>query len=309
MRTTFIKTLMKLAQKDKNIYLLNGDLGFSVLEEFEKKFPKRYINCGVAEQNMMGVAAGLAMEGKKVYVYSIIPFVTFRCFEQIRNDICYHNLDIKIIGTGTGMVYGILGPTHFGIEDISVLRVLPNMTILSPSDPTEMEQLMEQSCKTKGPAYIRLDKSDRDLHILEKKVVLGKPSVIKKGKDGVVISAGSYAGTAMNAASKLEEQGLNLKVISLHTLKPVDEKSLLKEIKGYKNIFTAEEHRLMGGLGSIVAEILLKNGVKNVNLNTIGIEDIYSPVVGKQDYMRKYYKVDQDAVAKKILDSLTDRKV
>lgn len=303
MRTTFIKTLMKLTQKDKNIYLLNGDLGFSVLEEFEKKFPKRYINCGVAEQNMIGIAAGLAIEGKKVYVYSIVPFVTFRCFEQIRNDICYHNLDVKIIGTGTGMVYGILGPTHFAVEDVSVLRVLPNMTILSPSDPVEMEQLMEQSYKTKNPTYIRLDKSDRNLHGLKNKIVLGKPSVIKEGKDGVIISTSSYAGTAVNAANKVKKNGYDLKVISLHTLKPVDEKALIKEVEDYKNIFTAEEHRLMGGLGSIVAEILLKNGVKNISLKTIGIEDTYSPVIGKQDYMRKYHKVDEDTIVKKILNT------
>ncbi|MFI5206362.1 MAG: transketolase family protein, partial [Candidatus Paceibacterales bacterium] len=144
MRKEFIETLIKLAEKDKTIYLLNGDLGFSFLEEFGKRFPKRYINCGIAEQNMMGVAAGLAMEGKKVYVYSIIPFALFRCFEQVRNDIAYHNANVTIIGAGVGFAYGTHGATHFGIEDIAVASVLPYMTIVSPSDPMEMEQLISQ---------------------------------------------------------------------------------------------------------------------------------------------------------------------
>ena len=159
MRTAFVNTLIELAEKDENIYLLTGDLGFSVLEGFIQKFPERFINCGVAEQNMMGVAAGLALSGKKPYVYSIIPFVTMRCFEQVRNDICYQNLDVKIVGVGSGLAYGFLGATHHAIEDIAILRVLPNMTILSPGDPTEARELTLKSYQTKNPTYLRLNKS------------------------------------------------------------------------------------------------------------------------------------------------------
>ncbi len=307
MRKIFIDTLIALARKDKSIYLLNGDLGFSVLEVFEKEFPERYINCGIAEQNMMGIAAGLAIEGKKVYVYSIIPFAIFRCFEQIRNDISYHNLDVKIIGNGTGLAYGIFGPTHFAIEDIAVMRVLPNMAVLSPSDPIEMEQLVLQSYKMPNPTYIRMDKSDATLHKPSDTIILGKPSVISKGSDGVVITTGSYLRVIINAIEKLEKEGYRLKVVSLHTLKPVDQKALLAEIKGQKVVFTIEEHKLAGGVGSIVGEILLQNNINDVMLKSIGIEDTYSPIIGKQDYMRKYYNIDEDSVYKKILTELEKR--
>ncbi len=158
MRKTFVKTLIELAEKDESIYLLTGDIGFNALEAFADKFPKRFINCGIAEQNMMGVAAGLALSGKKVYVYSIIPFVTVRCLEQIKNDVCFQNLDVKIVGYATGFSYGAQGTTHHAIEDVGVMRALPNMTVLSPADPSEERELILQSYKTKSPAYIRLDK-------------------------------------------------------------------------------------------------------------------------------------------------------
>ncbi|TSC95182.1 MAG: transketolase [Parcubacteria group bacterium Licking1014_1] len=304
MKKEFIDTLIKLAEKDKNIYLLTGDLGFSFFEEFAKKFPQRFINCGVAEQNMMGVAAGLALGGKKVYVYSIIPFVTFRCLEQIRNDVCYQNLDVKIIGAGTGFSYGSHGATHFAIEDIAALRVLPNMTILSPADPTEMKQLVLQSYKIKSPTYIRFEKNTKDLHSHKDKITLGKPSVFKNGKDGLIITTGASLETGINVVKKLSDKKYNFKLISLHTLKPIDEKILVKEMANIKFIFTLEENRIIGGLGSAVGEILLRHNISNVTFKNMGISDKYSPVIGKQEYLRKYYKIDEDSVYKKILNAL-----
>jgi transketolase len=252
---------------------------------------------------MMGVAAGLALEGKKVYVYSIIPFATFRCLEQVRNDICNLNLDVTIVAAGAGFAYGTHGPTHFAIEDIAVFRSLPNIAILSPSDPVEMEQLVAQSYKTTNPTYIRLDKNSKILNPTNQKITLGKPSVIKDGKDGVIITTGSYLEVVLNAIQKLQQKGYNLRLISLHTLKPVDEKALLKEIGNQKTIFTAEEHKLIGGLSSTVGEILLKHG-KNISLKSIGVKNTYSPIIGSQSYLRKYYSIDENAIYKEVTKTL-----
>lgn len=304
MRKTFINTLIDLAENDKNIYLLTGDLGFSVFEDFARKFPERFINCGVAEQNMMGVAAGLALEGKKVYVYSIIPFVVFRCFEQIRNDICYQNLDVKIVGAGAGFSYGTQGATHHAIEDLAILRNLPNIAILSPADPKEMEQLVLQSYNIKNPTYIRLNKNDRNLYSSKPKITIGIPAVLKDGKDGVIITTGAILETSIKVIQRLANEGYNLKLISMHTIKPINEKVLLKEIKGQKLIFTLEEHSKIGGLASSVGEILLKNNVKDIIFESMGTESNYSGVVGKQDYLRRCCKIDEESVFEQIIKSL-----
>ena len=307
MKKEFIDTLIKLAEKDENIYLLTGDLGFSFFEKFAEKFPKRFINCGVAEQNMIGIAAGLAVEGKKVYIYSIIPFVVFRCFEQIRNDICYHNLDVKIIGVGAGFSYGTHGATHYGIEDIAVLRPLPNITILCPADPMEMENLILQSYKTKNPTYIRLDKNAEKIHNSNFKIILSKPAVLKNGKNGAIIAIGASLKTAINVAKKLEEKGYNFKVISAHTIKPINQNAWLKELGEIKLIFTIEEHRLTGGLGDMIGNFLLENNLKNVFLKKIGVSDKYFSVIGKQDYLRKLNKIDEKNVYKIILKNLNEK--
>ena len=300
MRKTFIKTLIELAGKDENIYLLTGDIGFSLLEDFANKFPKRFINCGIAEQNMIGVAAGLAMNGKKVYVYSIVPFVTMRCFEQIRNDLCFQNLDVKIVGCGAGFSYGPQGTTHHAIEDIGILRVLPNMTILSPADPIEVEELILQSYKIKGPTYIRLDKGSKKLYDFKPDIAIGKPSVLKEGKDGVIIITGAYLETGLNIVRRLEQRGYNFKLISMHTLKPIDVASLLREIEGRRLIFTLEEHNIIGGLGSAIAEILLANNISNITFRSIGVDDRYPDIAGEQNYLRDYYKIDEESIYNKI---------
>ncbi|MFH1968267.1 MAG: transketolase C-terminal domain-containing protein [bacterium] len=305
MRKTFIKTLIELAENDKSIYLLCGDIGFNVLEEFADKFPRQFINCGIAEQNMMGVAAGLAISGKKVYVYSIIPFVTVRCLEQIKNDVCFRNLDVKIVGYATGFSYGAQGTTHHAIEDVGILRSLPNMTILSPADLAEEKELILQSYQTKNPTYIRLDKGGKEkIYNLESDIIIAKPSVIKEGKDGVIIATGSSVEQGINIIKKLEQIGYDFKLISMHTLKPIDSSSLLKEIEGQKLVFTIEEHNVIGGLGSCVAEILLANGVNNVIFKSIGICDKYPDLVGEQDYLRVYCGIDEDSIYQQIIKRL-----
>lgn len=301
MRTAFINTLTELAEKDESIYLLTGDLGFSVFEDFAKRFPKRFVNCGVAEQNMMGVAAGLALSGKKVYVYSIVPFVTLRCLEQIKNDVCYQNLDVKIIGMGGGLTYGSLGATHHAIEDIAVLRALPNMTVLCPADPAETEELLLKSYQTKNPTYIRLAKSkEKSLYNTKPKLEIGKPSVLKEGRDGALISTGIQVVLCMEVVEKLKEAGLNFKLISLHTLKPINRESLLKEIIEIKKIFVLEEHSIIGGLGSIVAEILAESDWQG-DFRITAIPDEYSAETGSAEYFRNKYQLGREETVGRIL--------
>lgn len=300
MRTAFINTLMGLAEKDQNIYLLTGDLGFSILERFAEKFPNRFINCGVAEQNMIGMAAGLALSGKKPYVYSIIPFVTMRCFEQIRNDICYQNLDVKIVGVGSGLAYGSLGTTHHAIEDIAILRALPNMTILSPADPVETRELVLKSYQTKTPTYIRLNKTgEKILYNSNPAIEIGQPSILREGKDGTIVATGILVGLGAQTVEKLKEKGYNFKLISLHTLKPIDANSLLKELKDSKSVFTLEEHNIIGGLGSAVVEILMESDWQG-KFQRIGIPDQYCSGVGETDYLRRCFGL----VAEKIIEQI-----
>ena len=304
MRKTFIDTLTILARKDKNIFLLTGDLGFSVFEDFAKEFPERFINCGVMEQSMISIAAGLALEGKKPYVYSIIPFLTMRPFEQIRNDICYQNANVKIIGIGAGFAYGALGSTHYAIEDIAILKSLPNITILSPADSIETKALTLQLHQKPGPAYMRLLKPEKNLLPPGTTTVLSQPSVIQEGKDGVIITTGACLETGIAVVKKLKLQKLNLKLISMHTLKPIDEKMLVEQLKNQKKIFTLEEHRVSGGLGSIISQIITKNELGNISLQSFGVDDSYQPITGHQDYLEAHYHLDSDSVYEKIVKAI-----
>jgi len=304
MRKTFTQTLTKLAQKDKNIYLLTGDLGFSFFESFAEQFPKRFLNCGVAEENMMAIAAGLALSGKKPYVYSIIPFVTMRCFEQIRNDICYQNLDVKLVGVGAGFAYGPLGATHYAIEDIAILRALPNMSIISPADPVETKELVLKTYQTKNPTYLRLGRGEEKvIYDFEPKLEIGKPSVVKEGKDGVIIATGVQVGICKEVTERLKKSSYDFKLISLHTLKPIDKTALLKEVKEMERVFTVEEHNIIGGLGSAVAEILAESSYKG-DFKRIGIPDEYPSEIGKAEYLRRKYKLDGEQITEYILNRI-----
>lgn len=304
MRTSFINTLIELAEKDECIYLLTGDLGFSVFEEFAQRFPTRFINCGIAEQSMMGIAAGLAMSGKRPYVYSIIPFVTLRCLEQIRNDVCYQNLDVKIIGVGSGFAYGSLGATHHATEDLAILRTLPNMTVLAPADPIETKALMLEAYERKGPVYLRLNKgNDQDLYFFSPEIKIGKPSVISNGKDGVIIASGISVLLGAEVAKELEKSGKKFKLISLHTLKPVSKEVLLEEINGAKSLFTIEEHNIMGGLGGTVAEILVEAGWAG-KFKRFGIPDQFCKAAGGTEYLRKSFGLAKEKIADEILNLL-----
>jgi len=302
MRTTFVKTLIELAEKDEKVFLLTGDLGTGFFEEFANKFKDRFLNCGIAEQNMAGIAAGLALAGKKPYIYSIVPFTAMRCFEQIKNDICYQNLNVKIIGMGGGFNYGPLGSTHHAIEDLAILRSLPNMTVIIPADMDETRELLFQAYQKQGPAYFRLSKvSGNENQSRKNKIELGGISIFGDGKDGAIITNGVQVGYCVRVCERLKELGYNLKVLGLHTLKPIDADFLLRELEGIKTIITVEEHNLIGGMGDAVSAILLESGWSG-SFKKLGVPDQYPSEAGSADYLRKKYLLDREGILKSILD-------
>lgn len=308
MRTAFIEALEALAAKNKNIVLLNGDLGFSVLENFTKKYPDRSLNMGVAEANMMGVAAGLALSGKTVFVYSIIPFVTARVYEQVRNDVSIQNANVKIVGVGSGLVYGQLGPTHHSVEDIALMRTLPGMTVFAPADPVETRLATAAAVKIKGPVYMRIaKKGDALVHLRSPKFIPGKGIVVAQGKDAAILATGNMVIVACEARERLIKKGIHVRVISMHTLKPLDESLVVKTAKEIKNIFTLEEHSIIGGLGSAVAEVLVEKGIHLKIFARLGIRDRVTFRSGSHESLRKYHRLSSEEIAKKIEQLLKKR--
>jgi len=297
MRNAFIKILEREAAKNKNIYFVTGDLGYSVIEDYQAKFPDQFLNVGVAEQNMAGVAAGLASTGKTVFIYSIGNFSTLRCLEQIRNDICYHNLNVKVVAVGGGLHYGALASTHHATEDLAIMRALPNMVVVAPGDRIEAELATQAVIKHKGPCYLRIS-SEPELHEKKPNFKLGKAITLRNGRDATIISTGSMLKTALQAADILGSEKINARVISMHTLKPLDETAVLKAARETKGIVTVEEHTLLGGLGSAVAEVLAVKSKNKVKLATVGIPGTFSKKIGDRDFLRKHFGLTPEKVAK-----------
>lgn len=300
MRYTFIKTLTEEAKKNKDIMLLTGDLGFTVFEDFREKYPDRFINVGVAEQNLMGIAAGLALSGKTVFAYSIATFVTMRPFEQIRNDIAIHNLSVVVVGTGAGLSYGDAATTHHAIEDISLMRSIPGMTILCPADPTEAEWATRAAILLKKPTYLRLGKKGEPILYTKKpKLILGKGSVLNKGNDLAILATGNIVENALAAARLLARRAINCLVVSIHTVKPIDVKLIKSLSKRFPLIVTIEEHNIIGGLGSAVAEIISES-ISPVKLLRIGIPDMFFSKTGSQAYLRDLIGLNPNAISDRI---------
>lgn len=289
MRTAFINTLIERARTDESIFLLTPDMGFSVFEKYIELFPDRFLNVGIAEQNAVGVAAGLALSGYKVYVYSIVPFVTMRCFEQVRVDVAYMNTNVKLVGVGGGYAYGPAGATHHAIEDIAIMRSLPNMTVCCPGDPLEAKQLIEQSLSQPGPMYIRLGKDHEPcIHNEGDLVKFGKASILKKGKDFALITTGNMLEQGKAWIDAWVSEGYNPEFISMHTVKPIDEASITAILKRGMSIVTLEEHTVIGGLGSAISEIVAAAGLK-CKVVKVGVPDVFSHYVGSQKKLREYY--------------------
>ena len=306
MRDAFASELFKLAKSNKDVIFITADLGFGVFDEFAKKLPKQYINVGVAEQNMIGLATGLGLEGKKVFVYSIGNFVSFRCLEQIRNDAAYHEIDLTIVCSGGGFNYGPLGMSHHTTEDIAIMRAIPNITVVVPSTAWEAKHATKKLGKLKGISYLRIEKGGENKPPFKNtKFKIGKHIVHRHGKDVCIITAGSIINECINAANELKKIDVSCKIISMPTIKPIDEKIIIETARKFKNIITVEEHNRIGGLGGAVAEVLVKS--KSItNFESIAIKDTFSSIVGDQKYLRKEYKIDTKSIirtVKKIIHS------
>lgn len=300
MRNTVINTIYSAAREDKNIMFLTADLGYSVVENFQQELPGQIINVGISEQNMIGVAAGLALSGKKVFAYSIVPFVTMRCFEQIRIDVCYQNLDVAIIGVGGGFAYGSAGPTHFGLEDLTLMRSLPNMKIVAPADPYEALSLSKQVITTKGPWYIRLNRGgEKNITENSSSPIVGFGSIVKQGSDATIFSIGAITDVAVDAARVLDLEGISTEVIHLHTLKPIDSQIIISRIHSRKVIITIEEHTMFGALGSAVSEVIACERTA-IPFKMLGVGGQYPPLTGKQDFLRSQAGLSSEHVANTI---------
>ncbi len=301
MRQAFTKALVKASEKDKSIILLTGDLGFTVLEPFMEKFPKRFFNMGVSEQNMVGVAAGLALSGKKPFVYSIIPFAAMRPFEQIRNDICYQKANVKIVGVGAGLSYALDGPTHHSIIDIAIMRALPNMTVVCPADSIEAGLATKALAEFKGPAYLRLGKSRvPQAHKQNISFEIGKAIEVRKGEDAALIATGEMVSVACDAAESLAEKGIECRVLSMHTIKPLDREAVLKAAKETKLVLSIEEHSVIGGLGSAVTEVLAESD-RCVLFERLGVQDRFAEKITDQNGLREENGLTAKQIAEKVL--------
>ena len=288
MRNAFAKAITKIADKNKKVVLLSGDIGNRLFLQFKKRQPKRFYNCGIAEATMTGVAAGLASGGFVPVTYTITPFNTVRCLEQIRLDICYPNLPVIIVGTGSGLSYASLGATHHSMEDIAILRTLPNLNILCPSDPIEVELALHEAIKFKKPTYIRLGKKGEPiLNSRNKKFYIGKANIIKKGKNIAIISVGNVLPIVFEAEKIFKKNKLSPTIINLRTIKPLDQIFLRKLFKNYKKIIIVEEHGLSGGAGSAILEWGVQNKVNLNKIISIGGPDKFLTSCGNQREARK----------------------
>jgi len=304
MRDAMMRAITELAEIDHNVMLLTADLGFSIFEEFEKNFPDQYINVGVAEQNMTGVGAGLALEGKKIFTYSIGNFPTLRCLEQIRNDICYHDLNVNIIGMGGGFSYGSLGMTHHATEDLSILRSLPNMTVIAPSGKEEAYQLVKQAVERPGPSYFRIDKTVANSDA--GRIKIGELHQLTDGEDTVIFAIGGIVCEAEKAVNELYKIGIKATIVSVHTLKPINDNQLINLCFGKKCVLTIEENNIYGGLASCVSEILSKNNI-HVPFISIGIADCFISEVGSQNYLQTKTGLSSDNIVENIVNMIAGR--
>lgn len=301
MRNAFLNELFELAQGDERITFITGDLGYTVVERFMETLPKQFLNAGVAEANMTSVAAGMAMSGKICFTYSIANFPTLRCLEQIRNDVCYHDANVKIVAIGGGFAYGSMGATHHAIEDLAVMRALPNLVVIAPGDPVETKAATRALAAHPGPCYLRLGKAGEPIvHQGEIEFQIGKAIRLRDGSDVTLISTGGMLKTATLAADRLQDAGISARVVSMHTLKPLDVDEVIAAVNDTRALFTLEEHSVIGGLGSAVAEVLSEADCPKIAFKRLGLPSQFSAHIGSQGYLLKQHGLDDAGVVNTI---------
>ncbi len=307
MRNAFADELTKLGNEDPRVVMLSGDIGNRLFDKFREKHPSRFFNCGVAEANMMGVAAGMGINGLRPVAYTITPFVTTRCLEQIRTDVCYHEAPVTIVAVGAGLSYSGLGPTHHACEDVSFLRSIPNMKVVCPGDAWEVRGALRAAMQQDNPVYIRMGKKGEP--VVHKgpltDFAIGRAITIEEGSDVALLSTGNMLPEAEHAAHKLKEKGISARVTSFHTVKPLDTDYLTEVFGKFKLVATIEEHSLIGGFGSAVLEWSTDSGVKPQRLIRFGTPDKFFKMSGEQEYARHELGLTGDQIADKIVHTLS----
>jgi len=301
MRNVFASELTAIALTDGRIVLLSGDIGNRLFDEFKKHFPKRFYNCGVAEANMMSMAAGMALCGMRPITYTITPFATIRCLEQIKIDVCYHNLPVVIVGIGSGLSYAELGATHQSCDDIAFLRAVPNMTVICPCDSYEVKMALRKAVQYNGPVYIRLGKKGEPvIHKDDPDFNIGKGITITQGTDVCILSTGTIMPVVLRAGEELKKKNISTEIVSYHTVKPLDVDILGRVFSKFKVVVTVEEHSVVGGFGSSIAEWFVKQEKIKARLLNIGVSDEFFYDARDQDYARRCYGLTPEAIAEKI---------
>lgn len=307
MRNHLIAELEKMALDDKRICLFTGDLGYGVLDNFASKYPERFFNAGISEQNMVLTACGMAMEGNIAFTYSIGNFSGVRCAEQIRNDICYHNANVKIIVVGGGFAYGQLGMSHHATEDMAIMRALPNMRVFCPSDAVEAVEVLHAAYRIEGPCYIRLGKGNEPvLHDIGKERNILQAEEVCSGGQIALMSTGSVLQEAVNVADYYRNLGVQLGIYNFATVKPIDEEAISKAARKYDAIISIEEHNVIGGLGGAIAEVIASLPGARARLIRLGLQDEYTTVVGSQQYLRKRYGIDEEHIRETVGRLITE---
>ena len=301
MRLALVRALTRLIERGEDVHVLTADTGFHVFDEFRQQFPERFLNVGIAEAGMIGVAAGLAHQGRQVFCYGIVPFVTMRCFEQIRVDLCYSGLPVKIVGVGGGLTYGPAGATHHAIEDIAVTSSLPRMTVVCPGDPVETEKATEASLALDGPCYLRIGKTGEPVVHADglEDFAIGRGIRLRKGSEVAVIATGNMLPTAAAACEALAGRGRDPELISMHTVKPIDRDLIVDVARRCETVVTVEEHSVIGGLGSAVAAVVVDEHL-DVRLERIALPDEYVHEAGSQDYFRRKFGLTAEQIADRI---------
>lgn len=307
MRDTFVRTLIDVAKKDKDIELITGDLGFGVLKPYWEALPDQFVNAGIAEQNMTTVAAGMALEGKTVFTYSIGNFSTIRCLEQIRNDCAYHNANVKIVCVGGGFVYGSLGMSHHATEDIALLRALPNVVVMAPGDAMEAECATKAIAEYPGTCYLRLGRGgEKRIHDRIDNFEIGKAIKVYEGERIALLSTGAIFDEVQGAYESLVEKGYRPIVYTFPTIKPLDRDVVEQLVSTCDVIAACEEHNIIGGFGGAVAEVMAECSAKKARLIRIGLNDQYSTIVGDQKYLRDCYGMSAKKIVERIERALNE---
>ncbi len=293
MKTAFIEELEQLMSENKNIVTITADMGYSVFETIQKKYPKRFFNTGITEQSSTSIAAGLALMGHEVYFYAQAPFVTMRNFEQVRLDLAYNNLNVKLIGTNAGVSLNQLGVSHFAVEDVAIMRLLPNFTVFTPGSPKEMKWCMQKAHAIQGPTYLRFSKSGTE-------DIKGIP--VTDGTDGVLLVSGGLLKTAFELVRELKKKNIHLSLYSVPIVCPFNTKQFAKQVKNLP-IFTLEEHSVVGGLGTIVSEAVVDLRMHNT-VTKFGLEHKFIHVTGSIDYLLKTNGIDSKEIQQMIIKQM-----